>query len=97
MSQSTDIAASLFAVPDPCAVPGPWANYSVSSFRSFSRRRQAIIQRRQDIAAELGKRARLYYAPVGNEHYSLRYAPYASWKMSPAQVAGLLYVSIQPP
>jgi hypothetical protein len=48
MSQSTDTAALFFVIPD------PWANYSVSSIGTFSRRQQAIIQRRQD-PLELGE------------------------------------------
>jgi hypothetical protein len=66
MSQSTDTAAVLFVIPD------PWANYSPCSIGTLSRRRQAIIQLRQD-TPELGE-YRWVYHPVENEHYSLVYA-----------------------
>ena len=66
MSQSTDTAAFLIVIPD------PWANYSACSIGTFSRRRQAIIQRRQD-PLELGE-YHWEYHPAENEHYSLVYA-----------------------
>jgi hypothetical protein len=53
MSQSTDTAAFLIVIPD------PWANYSACSIGTFSRRRQAIIQRRQD-PLELGEYGSLF-------------------------------------
>jgi hypothetical protein len=66
MSQSTDTAAFFFVV------SSPWEKSRACFVGTLSRRRQAIIQLRQD-PPELGE-YRWVYHPVENEHYSLVYA-----------------------